>query len=148
MSSNSLNVPGELNLLIADGIVTERAIQAMTQIDLERLHAAISAEHGGVLVSPQEPGLTDDESARLSLLAAQLTAGLQIEDDDRLKAIIESLNAEIHLSTHNIAELIHVPVEDVERVLQDPQSVPADVKLPIAIRCSYLMSTITQARGR
>lgn len=148
MSPNSLNIPAALNRLVSDGALTERALQAMTQIEAVRLRAALSPEPAANLNSIGDLSLTDDETARLSVLTAQLTAGMTIEDDERLKAIIESLGAEVHLSTQNIADLIDVRVDDIDLAVNHAQSVPAETKYTIAIRCSYLMNAIDRARGR
>lgn len=150
MSSQSIDVVDELNRLVAEGVITERALQAMTRIDSEKLHTALAGEkhEPGTLISADQQVLTSDESMRLSILAAQLTDGMTIGDDDRLKAIIESLNAEMHLSTHHIAQLTGVDAEDLESVLNNPRSVPIEVKYAIAIKGSYLMNTANLARGR
>ena len=42
-------------------------------------------------LATEPPALSNDESARLSILAAHLTERLQIGDDERLTAIFKSL---------------------------------------------------------
>lgn len=149
MTSRSINVPGELNRLVEAGFVTERALQAITQIDAAKLHMALADKPGeAALISADQPVLTADESMRLSVLAAQLTDGASVGDDDRISAIIESLNTEVHLSVENIAQLTGVDVEDLKGVRSNPRSVPSEVKYSIALRCSNLLNTVNLARGR
>lgn len=73
---------------------------------------------------------------------------MDVGDDERLTAIIESLRAEIHLSTQNIAQLTGVEIEYLECALTDVRSVPIEKRYAIALRCSYLMNAITLARTR
>jgi hypothetical protein len=145
---NAVGVDG-VNRLIEEGILTERALEAMTLIDAVRLRAALSDGPGmQVPTASRERVLTNDETRRLSVLAAQLTEGLTIDDDDRLKGIIESLTSDVHLSVDSVAQLLDASPADLESVLADPRSVPADAKYSLAIRCSYLMNAVNSARSR
>ena len=60
-----------------------------------RIHLTLprsNARDGGLTTKPR--ALSNDESAGLPILAANLTEKLQIGDDERLKAIFESLTIE------------------------------------------------------
>lgn len=149
MSSRNINVLGELNRLIEEDALSERSIETLTGIRGAALHALLVEEREGArLVGADAPTLTSDENVRLSMLAAQLTDGLTVADDDRLKSILESLISQTHLTVQNIAQLTGLRVQDLEQVLDDPQVVSEAKKYAIAIRCSYLVNTANFARRR
>lgn len=92
--------------------------------------------------------LSNDESARLSTLAAHLTDGLRIDDDDRLRAKFESLTIECRLTPRNIAQLTGLDIDDLESALRDPRTVPIEKKYELAIKGSYLINAVNRARGQ
>ncbi|QNA91638.1 MULTISPECIES: HTH domain-containing protein [unclassified Microbacterium] len=148
MSSNSINILGEFRRLIAEGAITALAIETITGIEQSRLQSLLAA-HGEVsTVRAAHPALTAGETARLSTLAVHLTSGLTIGDDDRLRTIVESLTAELHLSPQNISQLTGLRMEDLKRVLNDDRSVSIEEKYAMAIRCSYLIATTNLVRAR
>lgn len=98
-------------------------------------------------VTDERSRLSDDERARLSILSAQLTEGLGIDNDHRLKAIFESLTIECGLTPHNISRLTGLNVGDIEHAVRDPHLVPIDRKYELAIKGSYLINAVNQARG-
>ena len=83
----------------------------------------------------------------LSVLAGYLTEGLRIGDDERLKAIFESLTIECRLTLGNIAQLTGLDVEDLENAVRDPRTVPIEKKYELAIKGSYLINAVNRARG-
>lgn len=147
---SSMDVLGELAQLIAKGALSEQALGAMTQIDPARLHTALSGDEPrqAGLVSTDRPGLTRDESLRISILAGMLAGGFSLGDDERLKSIIEGLTAVSRLTVDNIANLINVDAQDVASILRDPAGVPAEVKYAVGIRSSYLINSINLAQPR
>lgn len=149
MTSHTFNPADELRRIIAEGQISEDALQAITGIQLEKLRFFLSeAKPGMVGITTEPQALSNDESARLSILAAQLTEGLQIGDDERLKAIFESLTSECRLTLRDIAQLTGLDVEDLEGVLLDPRTVPIEKKYKLATKGSYLLNVAGQARGR
>lgn len=149
MSSRSIDVLSELNRLIEEGALSERSIETLTGIRGTDLHTLLVEEREGARpIGADAPALTSDENVRLSMLAAQLTDGLTVADDDRLKSILESLTSQAHLTVENIAQLTGLRVEDLEQVLDDPQVVSEAKKYAIAIRCSYLVNAANVARSR
>lgn len=140
MSWRSIDVVGQLNRLLAEGAISEGALEAMTQIDTPRLRAALIDGQTAAGI------LTSEESQRLSTLAAQLTEGMTVDDDERLKAIIESLIGELHLSVSNLARLTGVDEDEVDNALLDPATVPAETKYTLALRSSYLLNSGNLAR--
>lgn len=147
---HSIDVLEELSRLITEGAITEQALQAMTQIDSAKLHAALeSGQHRPtMMVSADGQLFTNDENMRLSMLAGHLANGMSLPDDERLTSIVESLIGEVHLTVDNVARLADVSAQDVSQVLHSPEAVPAEVKYAIAIRTSYLINVINTARGR
>jgi len=146
--SNGLNPARELNRLIAEGHISQDALQAITNISSDKLHSFLNKTQPGMVELAE--GVTapsDSESAHLSILAAHLTEGLRIDDDERLKAIFQSLTIECLLTPHNIAQLTGLNVGDIEYAVRDPRFVPIDRKYELAIKGSYLINAINQARG-
>jgi hypothetical protein len=96
----------------------------------------------------ESDALSSDESARLSILVANLTVGFQIDDTERLKSILESLTIGCGLTVENIARLTGLAVADVESALRDPETVAIEKKYELAIKGSYLINVINQAQAR
>ena len=149
MTSEAHNTVDELRRIIAEGRITEDALQSITGIQPERLRFFLDEAKPGMTGLSREPeALSNDESARLSILAAHLTEGLRIGDDERLRAIYESLTGECRLTLQNIAQLTGLDVDDLESALRDPRTIPIEKKYALAIRGSYLINAVNQARGR
>lgn len=148
--THSIDVLEELSRLIARGAITEKALQAMTQIDQATLHAALETgrHQSATMVSAGRQLFTNDENTRISMLAGHLAEGMALPDDERLTSIIESLVGEVHLTLDNLATLTDVSVQDLAGVLHAPEAIPAEMKYTIAIRASYLINVINAARGR
>ena len=149
MTSEAHNTVDELRRIIAEGRITEEALQSITGIQPERLRFFLDEAKPGMTGLSREPeALSNDESARLSILTAHLTEGLRIGDDERLRAIYESLTGECRLTLQNIAQLTGLVVDDLESALRDPRTIPIEKKYALAIRGSYLINAVDQARGR
>lgn len=149
MTVESQNPAAELRHLIVDGHVSEEALQAITGIQPEKLLAYLDQATPGMMGHTTERELlSNDESGRLSILVGQLTVGLQIGDDERLKAIFESLTAQCNLTVEHISQLTGLNIEDLHSALHDPRTVPAEKKYELAIRGSYLINAVNQARGQ
>lgn len=149
MTSETYNTADELRRIVAEGRISEDALQAITGIQPEMLRSFLDeAKPGMTGLTTQPQALSSDESARLSILAAHLTEGLRIGDDARLKAIFESLTIECRLTLRNIARLTGLDVEDLEGALHDPRTVPIEKKYELAIKGSYLINAVNRARGQ
>lgn len=149
MNGTPHNTADELRRAVAEGRVSLDALRAITAIEGERLTAFLDESNryeGGL--SASEPLLSSDESIRLSGLAAQFIQGMEIDDDERLKAILEGLTIEFALTPHNIALLTSASMEDIEACLVDPRTVSRERKYPLGIRASYLSLAIANARPR
>ncbi|RFA10892.1 hypothetical protein B7R54_18020 [Subtercola boreus] len=145
-----MNPADELRILIGDGGITEDAVRSITGITTEKLRSFLNQAQSGMVVADPEKMevLSTDESMRLSILVAQLTAGFQIDDDERLTAILESLTLECGLTVPNIARLTGLEIEDLESGLHDPASVPIEKKYALALRSSYVINAVGLARTR
>lgn len=75
----------------------------------------------------------------------QLTEGLQIDDDVRLTAIIQTLTVQFRMTHQHIALLTGIDLNDLESVLNDPNTAQVDRKHELAIRASYLLNAIGNA---
>ena len=142
------NPADQLRGVIAVGGISEEALHAMTGIAPETLGHFLNAgaaETRGISANP--PALTADEGFRVSVLAGLLVDGMQIDDDERLKGILESLTIECRLTPGNIAQLTGVGVQHVELALDDPHAVPLDKRYALATKGSFLITAVNQARG-
>jgi len=147
MASHTHNSAVELNRILAGGRISEEALQVMTGIPIDRLRAALAAAAlAPAALMSTSTTLSGEETTRLSILAGQLTDGMTIDDDDRLKAILESLTVECRLTPANLALLTGIDVDDLELALNDPHALSADKKYTLAIRSSYLINAVNQAR--
>lgn len=149
MTSETFSPAKELKRIIAEGHLSEDALHAITGIQPEKLRAFLDGAQTGMSGSTAGPqAFSGDEITRLSILAAHLTEGLRIGDDDRLKAIFESLVVECRLTLSNIAQLTGLDVDDLASALRDPRSVAIEKRYELAIRGSYLINALSQARAR
>jgi len=132
--------------MIADGRVSERALAAITGISEDALSTYLtsSASEAPGLSRPPGP-FSVDQTSRLSSLAAQLTAVSEIDDDVRVKAIIETLTIQCHLTHRNIALLTRIGLGDLEVFLSDPGSVPFEKKYELGVKASYLLNAVANA---
>ncbi|GAA4151781.1 HTH domain-containing protein [Leifsonia shinshuensis] len=147
MGGTSFNTVAELRRIVAQGRVSETALEAITGIAGERLGAVLAESNRyEVGMSAAAFPLSSDESTRLSVLAAQLIQGMEIGDDERLKAILEGLTIEFKLTTLNLALLTGTNLDDIEACLVDPAAVAPERKYPLAVRASYLSLAIANAR--
>jgi hypothetical protein len=138
----------DLAQLIAQGKISLAALHHMTGVAQESLAAlfeTVSQQNGFITSAPT---LSADESMRVSKLAGLLAYGFDIPDDDRIRAIVESLIAECGLTNENIALLTGIDVDDIRRIADDPHSVSADVKYAFAVRGSFLIIAANQAQPR
>ncbi|MFJ2551309.1 HTH domain-containing protein [Microbacterium sp. NPDC087591] len=149
MTMQGPDIAAELRQLIATEHISEDALHSLTQIQQGRLQVFLRED------SPSSRGLTVDEqplspeeNGRIATLVAQLTFGLDIDDDERLRAIMETLTTVCSLTVHNIANLTRLDVADLQQCLKAPRSLPAEAKYAIALRTSYLISAATQARAQ
>ncbi|MFE4951807.1 HTH domain-containing protein [Leifsonia sp. NPDC056665] len=145
MTTEAFNTAEEVRRLLDEGRISEEALQAITGITPEALRSFVSEDANGLTAEPQ--ALSGDQGARLSVLAAQLTVGMRIDDDQRLTSIYESLTVECRLSRSSIAALTGIAIEDLERVLSDPQAVSFEKRYELAIKGAYLINAVNLARG-
>ncbi|QYF75157.1 HTH domain-containing protein [Cryobacterium sp. PAMC25264] len=147
MNPEIYDTGAELRRIIAAGQVSEDALEAITGISAEKLRSFLDDARPRVLgLTSERLVLSTDESTRLSVLAAQLTVGLPIGDDERLRATIESLTVECRLTLANIARLTGLAIDDLASALRDPRTVSLDTKFRLAGRCSYLINAVNRAR--
>jgi hypothetical protein len=151
MTSETYNPADELRLILAEDRISEDALLAITGIQPQELWAFLNGAGAkpGMIVAGAEPlALSNDEIRRLSILAPQLTEGMRIGNDERLKAIFESLTVECRLTPRNIARLTGVHVDVIENVLREPRTISIEKKYELAIKGSYLINAVNQARGQ
>lgn len=134
MTAETHNSADELKHIIAEGRISEDALHAMTGVQPAKLRSFLSGTTPGMIgLAAEQPALSQDENARVSILVARLTEGLRIGADERLKAIVESLMLECHLTIRNLSLLTGLDVEDLESVLRDPRTVALNIKYELAL---------------
>ena len=147
MTSHSNSVIDELKRLVAEGQISADALHVITGVPVDSMRSLLAeAPLESAETIRESAALSAEENGRLSILTAQLTDGLQIDDDERLKGILESLTIECHLTLENIAGLTGTDVHDLELALQDPHALSADKKYTLAIKGSYLINAVNQVR--
>lgn len=147
MAAQMFNTAEELSRAVADGRISETALEAITQTPAATLQAFLTGsgkDTYGVTTSLQP--LSADEGTRLSVLASQILHGFDIGDDERLQAILEGLTTQFHLTLENIALLARLDSADLATARRDPSSLPAERKYALATRLSYLTNAIERAR--
>lgn len=148
MTTEAHDPSEELRRLMVEGSISEVALQAITGIQSEKLRFFLENRMPVMTRFTTDPlALSDDEAMRLSILSGQLTEGMRIGGDERLKAIFESLTIECRLTPQALALLMGLDVDDVESVLRDPRTVPIQKKYELALKGSYLINAVNQARG-
>jgi hypothetical protein len=147
--SEAFSASDELRRMVAEGHISEEALQTITGIQPKKVRSFLDGAEPGMTGSAAEPqALSNDESMRLSVLAAQLTDGLLIADDERLKATFESLMVECQLTLQNLARLTGLAVDDLESALRDPRTISPEKKYELASKGAYLVNAVNQARDR
>lgn len=147
MTVHGQDVAADARRLIADGHISEHALRAVTRIASERITAFLTSSAAAGLAS-DEPALSPEESTRVSTLVGQLAYGFEIDDDERLRAMLEALTSECGFTLQNISRLTHVPVDEVTTALHDPGTLPTETRYTLALRVSYLINAANQARAR
>lgn len=149
MTPQLFNTADELRRAIGEGQISNKALQTITGIRSEVLTSYLETiPRGEPEVGPSAAELSREESTRLASLAAQITAGLQIDDDVRLRAIIETLTTQCHLTLQNIALLTRIGLDELERFVREPASAPLETKYELAVRASYLINAVANATAR
>ncbi len=147
MTTPDGSVATDLRRLIAEDRISEEALSAILRIEPGKLAALLvddTPPRGGMVLD--EPRLSPEEATRVSRFTAQLTYGLDIDDDERLQGILESLAVECRLSLDNIAGLTGLDVHDLRVARREPRNLPSDTKYAVALRTSYLVNAVNQAR--
>ncbi len=147
MTVHGHDVAADARRLIAEGHISEHALQAVTKVAPERI-TALLATGGAAGLSSDEPPLSPDENRSVSILVGQLAHGLDIADDERLRAMLEALTGECGFTLQNISRLTHVPVDEVTAARDDPGTLTSDTRYALALRVSYLINAVNQARAR
>ena len=145
--THTSNPADELRRLIAEGRISHEALHAITGISPAALATFLrEAPSGTPVISTWSSPLSSDESGRLNILASQLAEGFQIDDDVRLRAIFEGLTIDCKLTLENIAQLTGIDMDDLAAALDDPRSIPTEKKYALAIKGSYFINAVNQAR--
>ncbi|WHE35067.1 HTH domain-containing protein [Microbacterium sp. BDGP8] len=147
MAAQMFNTAEELSRAVADGRISETALEAITQTPTATLRAFLTgSEKDTYGVTTDLQPLSADEATRLSVLASQILQGFDIGDDERLQAILEGLTTQFHLTLENIALLARLDSADLATARRDPSSLPPERKYALATRLSYLTNAIERAR--
>lgn len=142
MSTEAHDVDQGLRHLIDTGRISPESISAMTGIAPEHMREYLASEHRtGMTAAPS--GLSGAQTTQLSMLSVLLTEGLAEDDDIRLRALVETLTQQYHLTHENVALLIDTDVADVEAAVLDARRVDASKKYRLALRLSYVLTALS-----
>lgn len=147
MAAQMHNTADEMRRLLAEGAISEDALHRITGIAVDGLRRFLEEVPSGtprLLTTPQP--LTDEETTRLSVLTPMLSNVHEIDDDERLRGILESLTRVCGVTPANIARLTGVAIDVVEAALDDPHGLPLSAKYTLALRGSYLINAANLAR--
>ncbi|WP_214467097.1 HTH domain-containing protein [Microbacterium flavescens] len=148
MTTHGQEIVGELRRLLEDEQITEGALHAMTRIEPGKLAALLSDPSSTSGLRVDEQALSADENARVSILVSQLAYGLEIDDDERLQGILVALISDCGLSLQNVSRLTGVGIQELSLTMDNPVAVPLETKYTLALRASYLINAVSQARAR
>ncbi|QIM17879.1 hypothetical protein G7066_02805 [Leucobacter coleopterorum] len=137
--SETFDTAKQLKRIIAEGRISEESIIKTTGISENDLSLLLNEEN-------PHSGRFFEESARISMLTAQLTHGIEIQDDERVAGIINGLVGEFQFSLENIALLTGIGVQEIQDFLDAPESTPSNRKYELASRVSYLNMVVANAR--
>lgn len=138
----------QLRSLIETGGVTIDAIASIVDVEPEVVERLRVGDSTSAFVAPGQRSLDPDQAARLAGLVAQLSDGMQIDDEQRIVGMLDAIESQFGMTTSSIAALISVPVDTLASMRAEPRSVPESDRLAIAVRVSYLMIAISNARSR
>ncbi|RFA07141.1 hypothetical protein B7R21_16610 [Subtercola boreus] len=146
MTSETFNTGDILRRVIADGRLSPEAFESITGIPRDALTPFLAVTPTGTPGMATPPAiLTSDQTLRLSSLVAQLTAGFEIDDDERVRGILETLTVQFRLTSDNISHLTQIHAADIELFIADPATVSPEVRYRLAVRASYLLNAIGNA---
>ncbi|PPF67571.1 hypothetical protein C5E16_08825 [Clavibacter michiganensis] len=146
MSTDSLDTMRELRRVVAEGRITIGSLSAATGISSTLLLRLTSESvDDGSGITAHAGLLTSEETVRVTGLVARLTAGSGVDDDIRLRSILETLTCTLELTPTNIAALTGIDVAAVDAALHDPRDVAMDTRYALAVRASYLLHAMGDA---
>lgn len=146
MSTDSLDTMRELRRVVAEGRITIGSLSAATGISSTLLLRLTSESvDDGSGITARAGLLTSEETVRVTGLVARLTAGAGVDDDIRLRSILETLTCTLELTPTNIAALTGIDVAAVDSALHDPRDVAMDTRYALAVRASYLLHAMGDA---
>ena len=124
----------QLNYLLTEYHLTVEALSRLTNISLlwfrEMLEKKSTLE-----------ALSQEQQLTLSLMMEMFRIGITaVSDDERLITIMKLLIHECGLRLETFATYAKVSLEDVQRVLIEPEAVSAQVKYQLAVKVMFLFS--------
>lgn len=149
MTVQGQDAAADVRRLIAEGRISEGALQAVTGIATEKIAAFLADDSApAVGLVTKEPALSPEESTRVSILTAQLAYGFEIDDNERLRAMLETLTVECGFTLQHISRLSGLAIDDLTTALDNPGKLGSETKYTIALRTSYLVNAANQARAK
>lgn len=91
MTPHGQSVVDELKRLVGEGHISADALHVITGVPVDSMRALLGEApplSAGLITNSTAPAA--DEASRLSILTAQLTDGMQIRNDERLKGILDA----------------------------------------------------------
>lgn len=148
---STFEIPSDLRRLISEGKISEDGVATIARLNPDALRKFLEQDGrsavGVVSITSDKPPLSDEATWRVIVLTGNLTTGMDVENDARLTAILEGLTITFPLTIENLSRLTGISAADFEQALIDPKLIPIATKYDMAIKASYIFSTLQQARG-
>lgn len=114
--------------------VTLSCLSKLTNLDVELLEKIISKQ-----IDLIESGLSVEQLTKLVSTANKFTQVVPaVEDNERLKAIIEHLTQELEIGFETISIYTQISVEDLESFMKDPNSISYEKRYRLGVKSIFL----------
>lgn len=121
----------DLKTLVENGKITINTLSKVTRIEKQWFEDYISEKEHIESISPDEIHFITDFISILSL-------GMKIDDDSRLKAIIEVLTQIYEMNTDTIANCIEIDRQIIENFMLDSNLISMEEKYTLSVKVMFL----------
>lgn len=126
----AIDIKTEFQRMIENGQISVQALSISAHIPASEIEAFIEG---------RPANLENEDKLFLANLGGELSCGFKdISEDERVRAILESLLKHYHISINMISKLLFVNAQDIKAML-DGEELPFEVKYSIAVKSSHLL---------
>lgn len=114
--------------------ITSSCLSKITGVEVKSIEKLINGQ-----VNIIELGLSLENLTKLSNISRMLAYGISdIDDNQRLKAIIEHLTQNLELDIETIAIYSGVTIEEIKMFMEDPNSISYEKRYKLAVKSLFL----------